>query len=1135
MTGGNSGLSATGAGSVVLLPRGVYATVFEPINSAEEQQKVALEDSVRRPLDDHQKANISSMAGAAGRFEAQRRLRKAMAAKEATMIQLKQLIREYSSPGEGPNRSNEQLKMVSDKVTGCSLGEINGIPSATVALGHIEKDISVHPAADLTCDAEVLRLKLENEKLSVKETALKREREQLERLVVDLRKELEASGDALRDQTALLQTIRISEGRHGSHVFFKHKPEKLSEPITTAAPSEERKKRGEKDDENEKGNKEEDKKEEKKKDTICEGDKVSDMLKRIEALEGLLALEEKRREAVEKRCEELLAMSSERKAGDEPTPLAARTADWGTVAGRREEEGGKTLKTDPACKEDLFEPAPAVENSPGKSAKDGRDTNLNRVIRVLVEKHRAARVVWARREKEFKRYTQVLESVMTRMERGLPAEEPGKAALFNLTVSFVACENLLNRRNNGALFIDPFVVLYSPIGEKALETLPREDTNCPQFTNAGDTVTFKVVRGLPWSLTFEVYSRGVNNTGLFLGQAKVPVESFLEDVAVDKRFQRKVRLCPRDREPDSEVIQNAHRLGSIIFTACISVVGRDRRSSFIPAVSPRNSAITSSGCRRSVLDVKRSMEAEHYDTVNVDVSCSAGEEARCCSPADAVILRVLSAKGVIKRPSGVYSNPYVVAFDSGTGEELLHTPPVMASSNPQWEHSAQGRCIIRPDHARGSVTFRVYDHDQEGKDRFLGEAHLPKRLIFSGKELHELKLEPRRDESLEYIRRKQHKLGKLVVQCVRKNARSEGERGRTQSGGSVCRSAPYPGAVCGITESSKILHEDSVTNCKTILLDALPIRVTVEACNGLCIDRSDGYVVVCIVSPNLVEYMTSAVCGTADPSWTGTDNSATFSVHPLSSGAIQFHVMAQDRKCGYGGRIVGCAQISTLDLFRRGFGRKKLQLGGPPDRADILRRQRQSGQGTITVFFSLLSSPPVRGEDEVTCSQGKRAAAVSPAAVTNGQSEPSLTRRQDRNTPASTGVAMSIYIKEAHDLLDYDKSMFNVLGVTDPRVTVWVGPNHAFTTPEKRDTVNPKWSLEEAEFQVSVERGHVIRFEVQDVDTTGFDSLGSAVVDASEVIESPGARTLPVMLREKQYGTLTVVFTLVDRKDSTKE
>ncbi|RNC42220.1 hypothetical protein TcCL_NonESM08152 [Trypanosoma cruzi] len=102
--------------------------------------------------------------------------------------------------------------------------------------------------------------------------------------------------------------------------------------------------------------------------------------------------------------------------------------------------------------------------------------------------------------------------------------------------------------------------------------------------------------------------------------------------------------------------------------------------------------------------------------------------------------------------------------------------------------------------------------------------------------------------------------------------------------------------------------------------------------------------------------------------------------------------------------------------------------------------------------------------------------------------------------------------------------MFNVMGVTDPRVLVWVGPDLAFTVPEKRDTVNPVWTQEEAEFILRVQSTQVIRFEVQDVDVSGFDSMGCATIHASEVIDSPGVRRLPVMLDGKQYGTLVVVF-----------
>ncbi|RNC30038.1 hypothetical protein TcCL_Unassigned07452, partial [Trypanosoma cruzi] len=166
----------------------------------------------------------------------------------------------------------------------------------------------------------------------------------------------------------------------------------------------------------------------------------------------------------------------------------------------------------------------------------------------------------------------VLEAAISRMERRMPVEKPSKATLFNLTLRLVSCERLLNRRNNGAGSIDPFVIVYSPIGERVLETLPREDTDCPEFSEVDDVVTLKAARGSSWHILFEVYSRGTNNVRLFLGQAKVPVGPLLEDVKLGRVRRHSSKLRLRDRETDNELLRQTRSLGTIVFDVTTTVV-----------------------------------------------------------------------------------------------------------------------------------------------------------------------------------------------------------------------------------------------------------------------------------------------------------------------------------------------------------------------------------------------------------------------------------------------------------------------------------------------------------------------------------------------------------------------------------
>nr|CCC93677.1 unnamed protein product [Trypanosoma congolense IL3000] len=1107
MTGAENGAIPMTAGGIVLLPPGVYATVNEPFKVAGGTTTCDAEVAPPARVGGKPVPEPSAAAMAAKRFDVQRRLRRALAAKEATMLQLTQTIMGCSNSGGVFNDSGKARSMGGPATSSNLRGAIEEpaamtlptVPSADATWDYF----SALAASDVRHgDIDVLRRAHGNESPSAREEALLVEHEKLKKLVSDLQRELDASRSALRGKASQGSHLTGRRSKSSALAGMQHNLASGS-PVNSLV-----------------GRKDADREAEA---PAMLSDKLDDALKRVGALEELLAVEQRRREEAETRCAEIQVTTTRERSYTGTTDADVKAVYCGKVGGLRDEKALTDPNLDLTEQTSLLSLRPAVEDSPVRNKRRNSDVSHSRLIHGLVEKQRAERAAWSKCEKEFKHYIHLLESTLTRMERGLPAEDASSAGMFNMTVCIVACQKLLNRRNNGTLFIDPFVVLYSPTGEKTLETLPREDTDSPRFSETEDRATFKVARGSPWSIVFEVYSRGVNNERLFLGQAKVPIGPLLEEAATGRRIQQTVKLHPRDREAESDIQCHRHQLGSIIFTVSTVVVGRGWNDTAGDGVLFSHDSMTASGRgRRTPLDTKRrsfaGCDASGVSHVGQDTVDMHTRE----SPLPAVALRVHSAKGIIKRPSGVYSNPYVVAYDGDTGDEFIHTPSVVASSNPIWGHSSHASGILYYNRGKGHVVFRVYDHDQEGRDRFLGEAELDKQLIFSGKEWHELRLGPRVEESVEYIRRKQHRLGKLLVHCTRPNpSGGKCKENRDQPPPKRFQGLSTVGKVCGSAGSSAILNEECVTRCQAITLDNLPIQVSVEACSNLGVDHSDGQVAVCVVSPSMTEYCTPAVPQDPNPSWVGPSASARFTAHPLSDDGIQFRVVRYGDRSDSRGSTIARGQISVMDLFRRGFGRKVLRLESVLEDADLRSGHEAEEGATITVFFKLLTSHAAHdGAETVTT----RKQIVEPPTTALSADQPSPPSKVEPSVVEPTTTVMSVYIKEAHELLDYDQNMFNVLGVTDPRVLVWIGPNHVFTAPVKQDTVNPKWTREEGEFQVSVRPEHIIRFEVQDVDATGFDGLGCATVHASEIVGSEGERKLPVMLDGKQYGTLTVVF-----------
>ncbi|RNF13427.1 uncharacterized protein Tco025E_06389 [Trypanosoma conorhini] len=1045
----------------VLPPSGVCATA--PSVDAALGEATARDGAAVEGEPSHETVSPPSIE----RFDRHCRLRRALAAKEATLLEITQLIMTGTTSERRVLRASKPRKATTDEAPSPALAAptTSTADSATAklpsALRPNEQSFAeVQPDVDNT------------KRLKCKELDHLKERVRLERLVYDLRRELEAAGHTLRDQTEAMKSVSMGMARMGPHRLIKAQREKKTKSLMTSEASLVEK--------------------------VSHWREFNVFRERVKRLEELLAAAQCRAERAEKQCAEQQATALQQ-APNKTQEDTTQVVGSGAISSVNPftEKRGVVLTTESA--------------SCSKDEKMNYQSLMDRV-REVEDAHRTARRMWSVQEREYRRHIRVLEATMSRMERQMPAEKPSKATLFNLTLRLVSCEGLFNRCNNGAGSIDPFVVVYSPSGERVFETLPREDTDCPEFSALDDIVTLKVARGSSWHIVLEVYSRGANNARLFLGQAKVPVGPLLEDVEPGGVRRHSAELKMRDRETDNEILRQARHLGAIVFDVTVAVVGCGaacgscwRRSS-----SSRASPLISPG-----------RDGEEETNAGADATKPGGSAA----PLTGFTLRVAAAKGILERGPGAHSHPYVVVYDGGTGKELMRTPPVPETSEASWEGCPQASVTLPSLRRHGGIIFRVFDQDRDGRSEFLGEALLSRRQLSSGKEWHELRLAPRENEPLTHIREHHGRLGKLLVHCTRGLL--------SDSVGCTEKQEEHLHRQQTSTRSSRILCDEAATSDGNALLQPVKVQVHVEGCRGLLDGPgSGGDVFVRMVAPNSAAYTTSVVPRALNPSWMKKDGCATMTLHPLDSGVIGFYVMACEGQLGSKEQTLGYAQLSVGDLFLRGLGKKELELDAQPHAADTrLPPSPKTALGSILVSFALAGVSSVSTHIEKHEATVKQTAAVATAEVPNQASAPpftasSVTSKKTEEVAAPTAVSLRIFVKEGHDLLDCDQAMFNAMGVTDPRVLVWVGPDLAFTVPEKRDTVNPVWTQEEAEFLLRVQSTQVIRFEVQDVDVAGFDSMGSANIHASEVIASPGVRSLPVMLDGTQYGTLVVLFTI---------
>ncbi|ORC93124.1 uncharacterized protein TM35_000024500 [Trypanosoma theileri] len=1098
----------------VLLPPGVYgATPAVPDKSNISTTSAAAPVG----MDSLQGSSAVLASSSVDRFDKHRRLRRAMAAKEATLMELTRLLVNSMEPQQ--------------RVKGSSNSNSSGEPANTAGGGsekesHGEMDKTVNTTSTpapihTSTEAEVKYLREENKRLRIREATRAKEQAKLESLVYDLRRELETAGETLRDQTAAMKCVGKEVARMGPYRMIKTQREQQVKYVPPETLEE--------------------------KSSVVDSSELQSLKEKVKSLQSNLAKEQKRREHFERRCAELQAISLRYKLTELRRTVEGDNEEnvdislQGATVNDNDNDGNSIASASTAAgggeeEERRISRKGKVTESLEKPVSSNGD-GVMKTIQSIEETYRSARRRWSRQEKEFKRYMQILESTISRMERNMPSGKLNTASLFNVTLQLVSCEGLLNRRNNGIGCIDPYVVLYSPIGEKALETLPREDTVSPQFDEGGDVVTLKMVQGSPWYVLVEVYSRGLNNVRLFLGEAKIPVELLLSDgVIMGKERQHVVKLRPRDREPDGEIVKSAHRLGQVVFRVTATVVDA------IPLHRISRRAVRFSGRLISPQqdgEVPGSAEylSEKIKNYNPPLLVPSN---------NTITIRVVKAKDILKGESGMNFNPFVVIYDLSGSKELLRTPVAVGTNNPSWDNSIQASLTLTTGTLQEGIIFRLNNYNRDGKEEFLGEAYFSREEMYSGKEWHELTLRPRKDEMLMYIRENQNRLGKLLIQCIQEN---KGNKNILQNKELHSTIEPIR-KILGHTESSKIVQDESSTNYSKNVLQPLPIQIYVEACKGLHGYYREGKVYVRVVVPNSTSFITPVLPCISTLSWSKAEGSTVAMLHPLQSGVIEFHVIEKGNQEGENERPLGYAQFSVLDLFRGGFGKKELLLTASPHTTEIPVCENSNNLGSVVISFLLLSEEPLTGSPRQVC------AATNDSNENNRKKEEEKKKEEknekpekkkdeneeeekeeektiskgtlgDPQVPSSpTSLQMRIYVKEGHDLLDCDHSMFNVLGLTNPRVMVWVGPDHVFTVSEKPNTVNPKWTQEEGEVLVCAQSSQIIRFEVQDVDVAGFDSMGCATIHASEIIASPGEHSLPVILDGKQYGILDVVFTL---------
>ncbi|EAN98182.1 hypothetical protein, conserved [Trypanosoma cruzi] len=198
----------------VLLPPGVYTTaptVEDALGDATVRDGTAMEE-----MNPHERVEPALMR----RFDRHRRLHRAMAAREATLLEITQLILDKSAPERTEQFSGQR------KATGVGSHPLSTTPEKGTGAENTTMKLSKAPCPNVPLESGMRQDINEAKRSKSIDIEHAKERAQLEKLVYDLRRELEAAGHTLRDQTEALKSVGMGMARMGPHRMAKTQREK---------------------------------------------------------------------------------------------------------------------------------------------------------------------------------------------------------------------------------------------------------------------------------------------------------------------------------------------------------------------------------------------------------------------------------------------------------------------------------------------------------------------------------------------------------------------------------------------------------------------------------------------------------------------------------------------------------------------------------------------------------------------------------------------------------------------------------------------------------------------------------------------------------------------------------------------
>ena len=302
-------------------------------------------------------------------------------------------------------------------------------------------------------------------------------------------------------------------------------------------------------------------------------------------------------------------------------------------------------------------------------------------------------------------------------KRTLPAKMP-KRAPDTVKITAISAQGLLERDGGGKGDLsDPFVIILDTLGNELLRTAVCDNTVDPKWAADQSTARLALSAATPGAIELQVWNWNALRND-FLGHVTVAVK----DLFAYGPQTWELDLLPRDREADSTVLDNAHKLGSIKF----GVEG-------VPEVK-----------------TKPPPPARLKKT-------TAGDS-------NTVRLTIVSANGLLERDGkGNLSDPYVVVLD-GQDKEVLRTPVCKDTLTPTWTADLATVRLPLSAATPGALQLQVWNWNALRND-FLGAAALPIKDVFAygPQEAWELRLLPREREADAAIVDNAHLLGTIKV------------------------------------------------------------------------------------------------------------------------------------------------------------------------------------------------------------------------------------------------------------------------------------------------------------------------------------------------------------------------------------